>query len=137
MITPIDSLISDTYFISSTIAQCPSYIVRYHPEIVDYYCDSEYKYLFEAGTIMKEILKVENMEVVDSFISGYLVYLSVLLAVYYVVAFYTTLGQASHKDEASIDVEYIAICSLAEAEKEVGSADDMIFFIINLVYLFG
>lgn len=136
VITPVDYLISDTYFISSTIAQCPAYLTRYHPEIVDYYCDHEWGYLFEAGPLMKEILKVENMAVIDSFISGYLIYLSVLLSVYYVVVFYTTLGQ-SHKDEASVDVEYLTICSLAEAEKEVGSADDMIFFIINLVYLFG
>lgn len=137
MITPVDSLISDTYFISSTIAQCPSYIVRYHPEIVDYYYDSEYYHLFSAGVIMKELLKVDNMEVVDSFISGYLVYLSILLVVYYVVAFYTTLGQAQDKDEASIDLEYLTISSLSEAEKEIGSFDDMIFFIINLIYLFG
>lgn len=137
LITPIDYFISDTYFISSTIAQCPAYLTRYHPEIVGYYCSSEYYYLFRASTLTKEMLKVENMEVVDSFISGYLIYISVLLSIYYVVAFYTTLGQSSHKDEASMDLEYLTICSLSEAEKEVGSTDDMIFFVINLVYLFG
>lgn len=137
MVTPIDFLVSDTHFISATIAQCPSYLVRYHPEIVDYYYNSEYQYLFEAGAITKEILKVDNMVVIDSFISGYILYLSLLLSIYYVVCFYTSLGQSSDKDEASIDLEYTVVCSLAEAEKEIGSTDDMIFVAIQLVYLFG
>ena len=62
MVTPIDLFISDTHFMSTAMAQCPSFIVRYHPEITDYYFDSEYAYLFEAGAIKKEILKIENMQ---------------------------------------------------------------------------
>jgi hypothetical protein len=137
MVTPIDLFISDTHFMSTAMAQCPSFIVRYHPEITDYYFDSEYAYLFEAGAIKKEILKIENMQVINSFISGYVIYISVLLTIYYVVCFYTSLGQSPNKDEASVDLEYINICALAEAEKEIGSPDDTIFIAIHLVYLIG
>lgn len=137
MVTPIDYLVSDTHFISTTMAQCPSFIVRYHPEIVDYYFNSEYRYLFEAGAITKEILKIDNMQVIDSFISGYLLYISLLLSIYYVVCFYTTLGQSPNKDEASIDLEYINILALTESEKEIGSSDDTIFITVHLVYLLG
>lgn len=137
MITPIDYLISDTYFTSSIIAQCPAYLVRFYPELVSYYVEGEYSYLFKPSEITKEILKVENMVVIDSFISGYIVYLSILLTIYYIVVFYTNLGQSLNKDESSTDMEYLVITSLTEAEKEVGSVDDMIFFTINLIYLFG
>tara|TARA_B110000503_G_scaffold136647_1_gene219386 strand:- start:2569 stop:3585 length:1017 start_codon:yes stop_codon:yes gene_type:complete len=137
MVTPIDLLVSDTHFMSSAMAQCPSFIVRYHPEISDYYFNSEYAYLFEAGVIKKEILKIENMQVINSFISGYVLYISLLLSIYYVICFYTSLGQSPNKDEASIDLEYVNICALVEAEKEIGSIDDTIFIAIHVIYLIG
>jgi len=137
MVTPIDLLVSDTHFMSSAMAQCPSFIIRYHPEITDYYFNSEYAYLFEAGVIKKEILKIENMQVINSFISGYVLYISLLLSIYYVICFYTSLGQSPNKDEASIDLEYVNICALVEAEKEIGSIDDTIFIAIHVIYLIG
>jgi len=136
-ITSMDRLVSDAPFLLSLSTQCPAYLLRHHPEMVDYCMNNQYSYLYANSPLVKEILKVESTMVVDSVISGYVMYLAILLAVYYVVIFYTSLGQSLHKDEASIDIEYLTLCSLAEAEKEVGSADDMIFFIINLVYLFG
>jgi hypothetical protein len=121
----------------ATIAQCPGYIIRYYPEILDYSTDDQFKYFFSLSMPMKFLLRVENMEVVDSFVSGYVLYISTLLFIFYLSLVYMSLGQKYNKDESSVDGEYLNTSSLVESEKEIGSFDDGIFFFFNIIYLFG
>lgn len=134
---PIDWFVSDTHIMHATIAQCPGYIIRYYPEILDYSTDDQFKYFFSLSMPMKFLLRVENMEVVDSFVSGYVLYISTLLFIFYLSLVYMSLGQKYNKDESSVDGEYLNTSSLVESEKEIGSFDDGIFFFFNIIYLFG
>jgi hypothetical protein len=61
-----------------------------------------------------------------------LVYLGVIFISFF-FSYYSSLA----KDEISIDADFLAASATVEAEKELGSMDDMIMGSILLVYIFG
>lgn len=137
IVTPIDYVISDTYFESSVIANCPSYLLRYHPEILDYYNADCYKPYIDMSPLEKELMTVSNVMCLDNFISGYITNVTILVVAYITVSFYFNVGQVKSDNESTTDAEYLTICSLVEGEKEIGSVDDLLFVAIHLIYMFG
>lgn len=137
IVTPIDYLISDTYFESSVIANCPSYLLRYHPEVLDYYNADYYKPFIDMSPLKKELMTVDNVICLDNFLSGYITYVTILVVVYVIASFYFNINQAKSDNESVTDAEYLTICSLVEGEKEIGSVDDLLFVAIHLIYMFG
>jgi hypothetical protein len=61
-----------------------------------------------------------------------LTYLSLILISFF-FSYYSTLT----KDEIALDTDFLAASATVEAEKEIGSMDDMIMACILLVYIFG
>jgi hypothetical protein len=61
-----------------------------------------------------------------------LLYLSLIL-----VAFFFSYYSSLTKDEVAVDADFLISSATVEAEKEIGSMDDMIMGCIVLVYIFG
>lgn len=53
------------------------------------------------------------------------------------ICFYFSFYSSSVKDESTIDSDYLAATSTVEAEKELGSLDDMMLGVLVLAYIFG
>ncbi len=134
---PIDYIFSDTHIVNTTILNCPSYLIRYFPELMDIVHDKRYAWYYTPSEATKYILKVENMEIIESFSSGYTIYFTLCLVIFYITLMYTAIGQKYNKEESHVDGEYLTLSTLTEAEKEIGSLDDCTFFFFNLIYLFG
>ena len=62
----------------------------------------------------------------------FMIYLATLF-----ISFYFSYYVSSVKEESTIDSDYLAASATVEAEKELGSLDDMILGILVLVYIFG
>lgn len=88
-------------------------------------------------TTSKVLLKTEFVNTFDSFSTGFVLYTSTLLILYLLLVLYYTSNNKLNSSEATTDNEYLMIWSLAESEKEIGSADDLIFLMIILSYIFG
>jgi hypothetical protein len=76
----------------------------------------------------------------ESFITPVMLLPQLLLMVYLaaiLVSFYFSFYTNPVKDESSIDADYLAASSTVEAEKELGSLDDMILGILVVAYIFG
>lgn len=127
---PIDAVFSDTHIINTTILHCPTYLVRYFPEVMDILSDERYLWYYTPSEFTKYILKVENMEIIESFSSGYSMYLTLSLVIFYITLMYTAIGQKYNKEESHVDGEYLTLSTLTEAEKEIGSIDDCTFFFL-------
>ena len=53
------------------------------------------------------------------------------------LSFYFSYYSSAVKEESTIDADYLAASATVEAEKELGSLDDMILGILVLIYIFG
>jgi hypothetical protein len=76
----------------------------------------------------------------ESFITPVLLLPQLLFMIYLAalfISFYFSFYTSSVKDESTIDADYLAATSTVEAEKELGSLDDMILGILVLAYIFG
>jgi len=62
----------------------------------------------------------------------FMVYLATLF-----ISFYFSFYSSSVKEESTIDADYLAASSTVEAEKELGSLDDMILGVLIVAYIFG
>jgi hypothetical protein len=62
----------------------------------------------------------------------FMVYLATLF-----ISFYFSFYSSSVKEESTIDADYLAASSTVEAEKELGSLDDMILGVLIIAYIFG
>jgi len=56
---------------------------------------------------------------------------------FFFVAFYFSFYSSPSKEEATVDADYLSASMTVEAEKEIGSIDDMIMPLIIFVYTFG
>jgi hypothetical protein len=53
------------------------------------------------------------------------------------VAFYFSFYSTSSKEESVIDSDYLVAGTTVEAEKEIGSLDDMLMPLVVFIYVFG
>ena len=122
-------------FLGSTDA---SLAFVYHPELSifknkllsDYYLN----YFTDLNFSIYELIEQE------SFITPVLLLPQLLFMIYLAalfISFYFSFYTSSVKDESTIDADYLAATSTVEAEKELGSLDDMILGILVLAYIFG
>jgi len=63
--------------------------------------------------------------------------LFMLYAAFLLISFYFSFYFSSVKEESTVDSDYLAASITVEAEKELGSMDDIILCFVLLVYTFG
>lgn len=132
----LDHVLSDTLFMSTAIYNAPSYLVRFVPELTSTYHDQAALFI-QKTPLLKSLLEYEYVMSADSFVSGYFMFLFICILAYAVIHFYFFTDKSKNNQGAAVDSEYLAVLSLAEAEKEIGSVDDLLVPAINVIYLFG
>jgi hypothetical protein len=60
-----------------------------------------------------------------------------LYIVFLFVSFYFSFYSSAVKDEATVDSDFTLASVTVEAEKEIGSLDDMILVFSLILYIFG
>jgi hypothetical protein len=56
---------------------------------------------------------------------------------YILIAFYLSFFSSSSKEEGSADSDFFLSTVSVEAEKEIGSFDDLILIFVTIFYVFG
>lgn len=128
----------DEWYKSFLASKDSSLVLIYHPELSffknkllsNYYLN----YLTDLNFSIYELIEQESFITPVMLIPQllFMIYLATLL-----ISFYFSFYSSSVKDESTIDADYLAATSTVEAEKELGSLDDMILGILVIAYIFG
>jgi Na+/alanine symporter len=133
----VSSVVSD---IIAKYSSCPSrstMILRYYPEIIDYY-NSQSKNQAKKSLMVSQVFTTTIFsEHIESFFTGFLSLAIVFLAWVLFLSLYYSPYSNVNESESIIDQEYLAVSKLTEGEKEIGSVDDLLLPILMLVYIFG
>ena len=131
----VKNYFTDSWFRNFISSQEMSLFVINHPELflIEMNKNSSFYYLSYFFTIFEK-LESESwllpVMLVPQLLS--LVFFAYILIIFY-LSYFTTLT----KEESSVDTDYFLIATSVEAEKEIGSFDDIILVMIVLLYVFG
>lgn len=115
-----------------------SLFIVYHPEILFFKQQMLDNYLINSVAEINVGL-IELLES-KSLITPILLLPQLMLLIFYcllLISFYFSFFSSSSKEESTIDCDYLTASTTVEAEKEIGSLDDLVVPIICLTYIFG
>jgi len=121
----------------SLFFNAPALFVLENPELVDDAGDSITNFFFSSNIVNLTLLKTEPINYINMFSFSLVSYVCFLAVVYFFVVIYLYSNNKLNSSETSADNDFISLWALSESEKELGSADDLIFLIICLTYIFG
>jgi hypothetical protein len=64
-------------------------------------------------------------------------FLFIIMFATILISFYFSYFTSSVKEENLIDADYLAASGTVEAEKEIGSLDDILLGLVVIIYVFG
>lgn len=121
----------------SLVFNAPTLFVLENPELVDDAGDTITNFFFNSNVVSLTLLKSESINYISILSFSLVSYVLFLAGVYLFVVIYFYSNNKLNSSETSIDNDYISVWALSESEKELGSADDLVFLIICLTYIFG
>jgi len=119
----------------------PTLLVLENPELIDFNTAGSITHhrLFNLSCTSWSftLLKSEYVDSINTLSSSLVSYLMAIYLIYLFVVLYFYTNNKLNTSEVSADNDYISIWALSESEKELGSADDLIFLLIVVTYIFG
>jgi hypothetical protein len=128
----------DDWYKSVLASKDTSLILIHHPELSliksTLLGNVYWRYLSDFNFSVNELLEQESY-ITPVMLLPQLILMIYLAAIF--VSFYFSFYSSSVKDESTIDSDYLAASTTVEAEKELGSLDDMILGVLVVAYIFG
>lgn len=121
----------------SLFFNAPTLFVLENPELLDDAGGIVTDSFFSSSVVNLTLLKNEHMSYINMFSSSLVTYICFLAVIYLFLVMYFYSNNKLNSSEVSSDNDYISLWALSESEKELGSADDLVFLIICLTYIFG
>lgn len=115
----------------------PTLFVLENPELIDDVGGTATDFFFSSAVVNLTLLKNEHMSYITMFSSSLVSYICFLSLLYLFMVIYFYSNNKLNSSETVSDNDYISLWALSESEKELGSADDLVFLIICLTYIFG
>ena len=130
--------LTDEWVRSYIAGKDASLLIVYHPEIIFFrnqiLNNFFFEYLGDAGISIVSILEKEKL-LTPIMLIPQLVFL--LLMSFLFVSFFFSFFTTSSDEESTVDGDYLAASITVEAEKEIGSIDDILMTSIIFAYIFG
>lgn len=129
-------LVSDSSVNSLITSSSPTLLALNNLELI--FIDSGFKLLDDSMLILtRTLVKYNTVSSIDNVLSGFISYLVFITLVYSFLVVYFFNNNKLNTSEVSADNDYLSIWALSESEKELGSADDLLFLLIIVTYIFG
>jgi len=130
--------LSDEWVRSYISSKDSALFVIYHPEII-FFKDQIFNNFFFDFLTDINISAIQYLES-QSLLTPIMLFPQLLFLAYlgfFFVAFYFSFYSSSTKEESTVDSDYLSASITVEAEKEIGSIDDILMPAIILLYTFG
>jgi len=133
----LTSIIYSVYDLEANELDIPLISLLLSPEVIDYLTpqspvDYDNNFIMNLAIVKNDY--INYITLFSASITSYVIFISI---VYSLLIFYFYTNNKLNSSELSSDNEYISVWALSESEKELGSADDLIFLLVIVVYIFG
>jgi len=129
---------TESWFRSVLASQDTSLIFVYNPELLMAFKGLGYDYY---GKYFSSIMMpIHEALLNESYVTPIMLLPQLMVLTYFsltLVVFFFSYYSSLTKDEVAVDADFLVASATVEAEKEIGSMDDMIMSCILLVYIFG
>lgn len=130
--------LTDEWVRSYISSKDASLLIVYHPEIIFYkhqiFNNFFFDFLADVNISVIQFLEKEKL-ITSVMLLPQLVFLSLISFIF--LSFFFSFYVTASNDDSTIDSDYLSASVTVEAEKEIGSLDDILMPIVIFIYTFG
>lgn len=132
----LNTLLMSSNDFSPSNLNLPTLVVLGNLELLNIDCG--FRPIEDSLMVLTKVLtKYSVVNTIDNLLVDFMSFMVLLVLIYLFLIFYFFNNNKLNVSETSADNDYISIWALSESEKELGSADDLLFLLIVITYIFG